>query len=112
MPGTWREQQKDALRARLLSTSLELFRTNGFEKTTVQEIAEAVGVGKGTFFNHFPTKVMVVAEWYRNLTADALAEVEGRPHATAREGKVCIEMILGAYESAKTGRRVSLPLSS
>ena len=32
------------------------------------------------------------------------------PHATAREGKTCIEMILGAYTSAREGRRVSLPL--
>ncbi len=32
-------------------------------------------------------------------------------HATAQEGKLCIEMILGAYRSAREGRRVSLPLS-
>ncbi|HEY6737849.1 MAG TPA: gfo/Idh/MocA family oxidoreductase, partial [Actinopolymorphaceae bacterium] len=30
----------------------------------------------------------------------------GAPLATAEEGKVCIEMILGAYESAREGRRV------
>jgi predicted dehydrogenase len=29
------------------------------------------------------------------------------PIATAPEGRVCIEMILGAYEAARTGRRVS-----
>jgi len=101
MPKTWREQQKDALRARLLSTSLELFRTKGFEKTTVQEIAEAVGVGKGTFFNHFPTKVMVVVEWYRNLTMDALAEVDARPHATAREALQALAAALATRAAAE-----------
>jgi len=84
MASTWRKRQKKALRTRLLETSLELFRTQGFEQTTVQQIADEVGVGKGTFFNHFPTKVTVLVEWYRNLTLDALAEVEARPHATAR----------------------------
>ncbi|MDA1192984.1 MAG: Gfo/Idh/MocA family oxidoreductase [Candidatus Poribacteria bacterium] len=34
-----------------------------------------------------------------------------KPHATAREGKACIEMILGAYQSAREGRRIKLPLS-
>lgn len=34
---------------------------------------------------------------------------EAGPLATAEEGKVCIEMILGAYQSAREGRRVSLP---
>ena len=33
------------------------------------------------------------------------------PHATARAGKTCIEMILGAYTSAREGRRVALPLT-
>lgn len=36
--------------------------------------------------------------------------VQGRrgPLATAEDGKVCIEMVLAAYESARTGRRVKL----
>ena len=33
---------------------------------------------------------------------------EGPPLATAEDGKVCIEMILGAYQSAREGRRVTL----
>jgi len=32
------------------------------------------------------------------------------PHASAREGKWCIQMILGAYQAAREGRRVTLPL--
>ncbi len=35
---------------------------------------------------------------------------EGPPLATAEDGKVCIEMILGAYQSAREGRRVHFPL--
>ncbi|MBZ0303786.1 MAG: gfo/Idh/MocA family oxidoreductase, partial [Anaerolineae bacterium] len=32
------------------------------------------------------------------------------PLATAEEGRLCIEMILGAYQSAQAGRRVSFPI--
>ena len=35
---------------------------------------------------------------------------EAPPLATAAEGRVCIEMILGAYQSAREGRRVRFPL--
>ena len=35
---------------------------------------------------------------------------ETGPLATAEEGRVCIEMILGAYQSAREGRRVQFPL--
>lgn len=34
---------------------------------------------------------------------------QGEPLASAEDGRVCIEMILGAYESAHTGRRVTFP---
>jgi predicted dehydrogenase len=33
------------------------------------------------------------------------------PHATAREGRWCIQMILGSYKAAREGRRVALPLA-
>ena len=33
------------------------------------------------------------------------------PLATAEDGKLCIEMILGAYQSASEGRRIALPLN-
>ena len=32
------------------------------------------------------------------------------PLATAAEGRICIEMVLGAYKSAKTGQRIQLPI--
>ena len=34
---------------------------------------------------------------------------DGMPLATAEDGRVCIEMILGAYQSAHEGRRVQFP---
>lgn len=97
---TWREQQKNALRAKLLKTSLKLFRRYGFEQTTVQQIAREAGVGKGTFFNQFPTKVMVLVEWYRNLTMDALAEVDAEQHATARDAMQALAGALAARVAA------------
>lgn len=33
------------------------------------------------------------------------------PLATAEEGRVCVEMILGAYQAAREGQRVKFPLS-
>lgn len=34
------------------------------------------------------------------------------PLATAEEGRACVEMILGAYQSAREGRRVGFPVAS
>ncbi len=44
------------LRERLFRAALLLFGEKGYAETTVEDITEAADVGKGTFFNYFPTK--------------------------------------------------------
>src|ERR1700751_2165506 len=44
------------LRERLFRAALALFGKKGYAQTTVEDITEAADVGKGTFFNYFPTK--------------------------------------------------------
>ncbi len=51
-----REKRKEQTRQRLLESAERLFRTQGFDATTVEEIAEAADVAKGTFFNYFASK--------------------------------------------------------
>jgi AcrR family transcriptional regulator len=47
-------------RARLQEVALDLIAGQGFEATTVEQIARAAGVSQMTFFRHFPTKDAVV----------------------------------------------------
>jgi AcrR family transcriptional regulator len=51
-----RERKKRRTRDTLLRTALELFTTQGYERTTVDEIAEAAEVSQRTFFRYFPGK--------------------------------------------------------
>ncbi|QGK70044.1 TetR family transcriptional regulator [Allosaccharopolyspora coralli] len=48
------------LRSQLAVTALDLFAEHGFEATTVDQIAEAAGVGRRTFFRYFRSKDDVV----------------------------------------------------
>jgi TetR/AcrR family transcriptional regulator, regulator of mycofactocin system len=43
-------------RAELEHAAFALFAANGFEQTTVDEIAAAAGIGRRTFFRYFPSK--------------------------------------------------------
>ncbi|HEV2934942.1 MAG TPA: mycofactocin system transcriptional regulator [Streptosporangiaceae bacterium] len=43
-------------RADLEQVAFELFAANGFEQTTVEDIAAAAGIGRRTFFRYFPSK--------------------------------------------------------
>jgi AcrR family transcriptional regulator len=51
-----RERRSADIRERLFRSALQLFAQKGFAETTVEDITEAADVGKGTFFNYFPSK--------------------------------------------------------
>ncbi len=56
-PGPDRRQRRSAeIRERLFHAALTLFAEKGFAETTVEDITNAADVGKGTFFNYFPSK--------------------------------------------------------
>lgn len=46
----------DSPRGKLLSAAARLFRDQGFERTTVRDIAREVGLQSGSLFHHFATK--------------------------------------------------------
>src|ERR1700730_7217999 len=51
-----RERRSAETREKLFRAALNLFARKGFTETTVEDITEAADVGKGTFFNYFPSK--------------------------------------------------------
>jgi AcrR family transcriptional regulator len=60
-PAPDRRQRRSAeIRERLFRAALGLFAKKGFAETTVEDITNAADVGKGTFFNYFPSKDHIV----------------------------------------------------
>ncbi|GAB2671826.1 TetR family transcriptional regulator [Saccharopolyspora gloriosae] len=57
--------------------ALDLFAANGFEATTVDQIAEAAGVGRRTFFRYFRSKEDAVFGDHEERLADVAEFLEG-----------------------------------
>ena len=84
-PTSLRARKKAATRARIYQAALALFRQKGFLTTTVEEIAEAAEVSRGTFFNYYPTKEALLQDLGERQTQATAEEIRaalkdlGRP---------------------------------
>jgi len=90
-------------RERLETAALDLFVGNGYEETTVAQIADRAGLNRATFFRHFADKREVLfggEEVLSELFADAI--LAASPDATRIE---CLQAALAAAEVVMTPHR-------
>jgi len=87
-------------RERLENAALDLFAANGYDETTVAQIADRAGMNRATFFRHFADKREVLfggEDVLAGLFADAIRAAP--PGATLTE---CLQAALAAAGAAMT----------
>ncbi len=76
-----REIQRLETRKNLAEHAIRLFKAQGFDETTVEEIASAAGVSTRTFFLHFPTKAAAAFPDHGERVIDFVDRLmDGAPH--------------------------------
>ncbi|QMU79540.1 TetR/AcrR family transcriptional regulator [Streptacidiphilus sp. PB12-B1b] len=73
-------------RARIVDIALELFAEHGYEKTSLREIADRLGVTKAALYYHFRTKEDILAGIVDSMSApidEAIAWGEQQPYSPA-----------------------------
>lgn len=55
-----RETKKQKTRKAIMQAAMTLFSEKGFEKTSIEELARAAGIGKGTIYSYFQTKTDIL----------------------------------------------------
>jgi AcrR family transcriptional regulator len=102
-------------RARILDAALDLFERQGYDATTVNQIADAAGVTSMTFFRYFPTKdAVLVTDPYDPLIAEAVgAQPAGLPPLErVRLGLLAALGDISPAEDATAKRRVAVVAQS
>jgi AcrR family transcriptional regulator len=101
-----RARRSAATRQSLFRSALDLFASKGFADTTVEDITEAADVGKGTFFNYFPSKEHLLAAFSDMQLAKLQAAV-----ASARQNREPMPAFLralGVNMTAEPARNPSI----
>jgi AcrR family transcriptional regulator len=91
-----RERKKRDTHQRLMETAVRLFREQGYDATTVEQIAEAADVAKGTFFNYFETKEAILpalVEWHLKQVEEALLPERGAPVSPVARIKLLLGLV-------------------
>lgn len=57
-----RERTRRAVRAEIVDAAMTLFLENGFDATTVEDIAQAAGISRRSYFRYFSSKDEALAE--------------------------------------------------
>jgi AcrR family transcriptional regulator len=96
----WRQRKKTATRDRILACALRLFREQGYDATTVEQIAAAAGVSHMTFFRYFPTKEdAALSDRYDPLIASAIAQTPAAWPIIRRIRTVLVQGLRQVYDT-------------
>ncbi|MFG2359591.1 TetR/AcrR family transcriptional regulator [Streptomyces sp. NPDC048521] len=100
MDGT-KQQRRGNTRQRIQDVALELFAEQGYEKTSLREIAERLDVTKAALYYHFKTKEEIIVSLFKDLTKPIEDLIEwGREQPHTLETK---QDIIRRYSEALAG---------
>jgi len=60
----------EATRLQIFTSALELFREQGFDATTMVEVAQRAGVAKGAAYYYFPSKEALIQAYYETIQSE------------------------------------------
>ena len=99
-PDGLRERKKARTRAALRQHALRLFREQGYQQTTVEQIAAAAEVSPSTFFRYFPTKEDLVLQDDVDTTIAAAFERQPAGLGPVAAFRAALREVTGSYSQA------------
>ena len=91
-------RKRQLVRDELAEAALKLIAFQGFEETTIDQIAAAAGVSRRTFFRYYQSKEDVIVESLGEVGEQLRAALEARPAAEAPA--TAMRQALSVFEDA------------
>jgi AcrR family transcriptional regulator len=107
-----RNSKRHVIKESLWHAALELFDARGYDKTTVEEIAERAGISRRTFFRYFSSKdeiVVFATDAYVDLIVQAIRQSAGQgpPLEIVRAAVMCVAEFVVAQPTARRSMQIA-----
>jgi AcrR family transcriptional regulator len=90
-----REKKKESNKRAILNSAISLFNENGYEKTSIAQIARKAGVGKGTVYSYFDNKKSII----KGFCEYELEKVHNQLIAQSNPDSSILEQMLIIYKT-------------
>ena len=93
------ERKKLAMKQKIIDVSMKSFLKQGIDATTMEQIAEAVDIAKGTLYNYFPVKEAIIDEYikltFQEQNPERIEKLHGLPDTRSRMIATLNELMSG-----------------
>jgi TetR/AcrR family transcriptional regulator len=100
----------DEKRQQLLHACADLFARQGYDRTSINEIAAACGVSKALIYHYYPNKEQLLVDIIRQHLAELLDTVETAAREAAEDGRLraIVHALLEAYRDADALHKIQV----
>ena len=93
------ERKKEKTKQKIIAVAIRLFKEQGIDASTMEQIAEEVDIAKGTLYNYFPVKEAIIAEYIKQAFSEKnpgrINKLQEMPDTKSRMVLVLTELIKG-----------------
>lgn len=95
--GGLRERKKKKTRQAIMNAAIKLFSAKGFENTSVEELAKAAGVGKGTIYSYFKTKSQIFLAFCEDEIDFVFSDLAAKTNLDATLEEQLLALFMGQF---------------
>jgi len=99
-----RDQKKKQTRAAILKAAMKLFSRQGYEQTSIDQLAQAAGIGKGTIYSYFHTKSEIFLAFCEEQLEFVYQELTARSNPKMPLRKQLLTLFMGEFRFVSRNR--------
>lgn len=97
------ERKKEETKLKIVSTAISLFKQQGIDGTTMEQIADEADIAKGTLYNYFPVKEAILNEFiqrsFREKNPQRIQQLRKLPNTRLRMIMIISMLFEGIQEN-------------